>query len=85
MRFVRVYDPDNDTIVDFISNNFEVSGLGNIQSLPSPLGYRGILQVDQTEYCRKDPLGIFGECCQNPTSWTAIIFLSYGGSDKGRS
>ncbi|WP_337625879.1 IS4 family transposase [Phocaeicola sp.] len=28
MRFVRVYDPDNDTIVDFISNNFEVSALG---------------------------------------------------------
>ncbi len=27
MRFVRVYDPDNDTIVDFISNNFEVSSL----------------------------------------------------------
>ena len=27
MRFVRVYDPDNDTIVDFISNNFEVSAL----------------------------------------------------------
>lgn len=28
MRFVRVYDPDNDAIVDFISNNFEVSALG---------------------------------------------------------
>ena len=27
MRFVRVYDPDNDTIVDFIYNNFEVSAL----------------------------------------------------------
>lgn len=27
MRFVRVYDPDNDVIVDFISNNFEVSTL----------------------------------------------------------
>ena len=27
MRFVRVYDPDNDTIVDFTSNNFEVSAL----------------------------------------------------------
>lgn len=27
MRLVRVYDPDNDTIVDFISNNFEVSAL----------------------------------------------------------
>lgn len=27
MRFVRVYDPDNDTIVDFISNNFEISAL----------------------------------------------------------
>jgi len=27
MRFVRIYDPDNDTIVDFISNNFEVSAL----------------------------------------------------------
>lgn len=27
MRFVRVYAPDNDTIVDFISNNFEVSAL----------------------------------------------------------
>lgn len=27
MRFVRVYDPVNDTIVDFISNNFEVSAL----------------------------------------------------------
>ncbi|WP_296260788.1 IS4 family transposase [uncultured Phocaeicola sp.] len=27
MRFVRVYDPDNDNIVDFISNNFEVSAL----------------------------------------------------------
>lgn len=27
MRFVRVYNPDNDTIVDFISNNFEVSAL----------------------------------------------------------
>ncbi len=27
MRFVRVYDPDNDTIVDFISNNFDVSAL----------------------------------------------------------
>lgn len=27
MRFIRVYDPDNDTIVDFISNNFEVSAL----------------------------------------------------------
>ena len=27
MRFVRAYDPDNDTIVDFISNNFEVSAL----------------------------------------------------------
>ena len=27
MRFVRVYDPDNDAIVDFISNNFEVSAL----------------------------------------------------------
>lgn len=27
MRLVRVYDPDNDTIEDFISNNFEVSAL----------------------------------------------------------
>ena len=27
MRFVRVYDPDKYTIVDFISNNFEVSAL----------------------------------------------------------
>ena len=27
MRFVRVYDPENDTIVDFISNNLEVSAL----------------------------------------------------------
>lgn len=27
MRFVRVYDQDNDTIVNFISNNFEVSAL----------------------------------------------------------
>lgn len=27
MRLVRVYDPINDTIVDFISNNFEVSAL----------------------------------------------------------
>ena len=27
MRFVRVYDTVNDTIVDFISNNFEVSAL----------------------------------------------------------
>lgn len=27
MRFVLVYDPNNDTIVDFISNNFEVSAL----------------------------------------------------------
>ena len=27
MRFVRVYDPDNETIVDFISNNFEASVL----------------------------------------------------------
>ena len=27
MRFVRAYDPDNDTIVDFISNNFDVSAL----------------------------------------------------------
>lgn len=27
MRFIRVYDPDNEAIVDFISNNFEVSAL----------------------------------------------------------
>lgn len=27
MRFVRVYDPVNDAIVDFISNNFEASAL----------------------------------------------------------
>ena len=27
MRLVRVYDPENDAIVDFISNNFEVSAL----------------------------------------------------------
>lgn len=27
MRFVRIYDPTNDTIVDFISNNFEVSAV----------------------------------------------------------
>lgn len=27
MRFVRVYDSENDAIVDFISNNFEVSAL----------------------------------------------------------
>ena len=27
MRFVSVYDPDNDTIIDFISNNFEVSAM----------------------------------------------------------
>lgn len=27
MRFIKVYDSDNDTIVDFISNNFEVSSL----------------------------------------------------------
>lgn len=25
MRFVRIYDPENDAIVEFISNNFEVS------------------------------------------------------------
>ena len=24
MRFIRVYDPDNDDIIDLISNNFEV-------------------------------------------------------------
>lgn len=27
MRFVRVYDSGSDAIVDFISNNFEVSAL----------------------------------------------------------
>lgn len=27
MRFVRVYDSDNDSIVNYISNNFEVSVL----------------------------------------------------------
>ena len=27
MRFVRVYDPENETIVDFITNNFEVTAL----------------------------------------------------------
>lgn len=27
MRFVRIYDPINDAIVDFISNNFDVSAL----------------------------------------------------------
>ena len=27
MRFVRIYDPDNDAILDFISNNFDVSAL----------------------------------------------------------
>lgn len=27
MRFIRIYDPDNDAIVDFISNNFEISAL----------------------------------------------------------
>lgn len=25
MRFVRIYNPENDAIVEFISNNFEVS------------------------------------------------------------
>ena len=27
MRFIRIYDPDDDAFVDFISNNFEVSAL----------------------------------------------------------
>lgn len=27
MRFVRVYDPDNDTVVDFTFNNFETSAM----------------------------------------------------------
>lgn len=27
VRFVRIYDPENDSIVDFISNNFDVSAL----------------------------------------------------------
>lgn len=39
MRFVRVYDPDNDTIVDFISNNLLNQRIGNIQSISPLLGY----------------------------------------------
>ena len=44
MRFIRVYDPDNDDIIDLISNNFEVGAteisalyrhrLGSDYSLP---------------------------------------------------
>lgn len=27
MRFIRIYDPDNDTIIEFVSNNFEADAL----------------------------------------------------------
>lgn len=41
MRFVRVYDPNNDTIVDFISNNFEVSAL----EISNPYRHRWDIEV----------------------------------------
>ena len=39
MRLVRVYDPDNDTIVDIISNNFEV-GAWEISWSNDRLGFK---------------------------------------------
>ena len=40
MRFIRVYDPDNDDIIDLISNNFEV-GATEISAL-----YRHRLDIE---------------------------------------
>ena len=36
MRFIRVYDPDNDDIIDLISNNFEVGATEIIRILNIP-------------------------------------------------
>lgn len=63
MRFVRVYDPDNDNIVDFISNNFEVSAL----EISNLYRHRWDIEVFFKEHYRKDSMGIFGKCCQNPS------------------
>ena len=42
-----------------------------------------IIQVDQTEYCREKPLGLFRKCCQSPPLGCPHI-LSDSCKNKGR-
>lgn len=82
MRFVRIYDPDNDTIVDFISNNFEVSALETSDLYRYRWDIEVFFKWIKHNNCRKDSLGIFRECCQDPPL-DSYHFLPHGGSNKG--
>ena len=82
MRFIRVYDQDNDDIIEFISNNFEV---GSWKYLPCTVtdGTSSLLQVDKVERHHENPLGVFGKCGQS-TPLGGDYSLPYGGKDKSR-
>ena len=82
MRFVRAYDYDNDTIVDFISNNFEVSAL-EISNL-----YRHRRDMKFSSKWIKQNIVVktlwgFSENAVKP-SLDCCHCLSYGSSNKGR-
>ena len=47
--------------VEFITNNFMIGAL-EVTNLYRQVGYWGFLQVDKSEYCIEDLVGIFWEC-----------------------
>ena len=66
-RFVQVYNYDNDTIIDLISNNFEVCAL----EISNLYRYRWDLEVlfkwIKQNIVIKNLMGIFRKYCQNPS------------------
>lgn len=72
MRLVRVYDPDNDTIVDFISNNFEVSAL----EISNLYRHRWDIEVFFKWIKQNIVVKTLGEFSENAVKihlWTAVI------------
>ncbi len=72
MRFVRVYDPDNDAIVDLISNNFEVSVLGITNLYRHRWDIEVFLKWIKQNIVVKNLWG-FSENAVKVHLWTAII------------
>ena len=66
-RFVQVYNYDNDTIIDLISNNFEVCAL----EISNLYRYRWDLEVlfkwIKQNIVIKNLMGIFRKYCHNPS------------------
>lgn len=64
LRFIRAVDPEPREIIDFITNNFELSAL-DISNIYQHRWDIEVLQMDQAKHCHQGPLGIFPKRGQN--------------------